>query len=84
MKGSTLVSFCGYLLAIGGRDDSNKPTCDIYKYHSHTNSWVLATQMWNKRSSCFAVNLEQRVVVVGGQINNKGASSVTESVEIME
>ena len=77
---STLASFNGQLLAIGGIDDSW--TTNVYRYDSHTNSWNVISQMKNKRSLCLAVNLhEDHLIVVGGftQGNNE-----TDSVEILE
>ena len=79
---STLSSFDGHLLAIGGDDDSRNPTTDVYRYDSHTDSWQVISQMKNKRSWCLAVTLpEDQLIVVGGHVyrNNK-----TGSVEILE
>ena len=81
---STLVSFRGHLLAIGGRDDSDNPTSDIYRYDSHTDSWAVASQMKNKRSLCVAVTFPgDLLMVVGGQT---GSTSyiITHSVEILK
>ena len=73
---STLASFGGHLLAIGGRDDSWNPTTDVYRYDSHTHSWHVISQMKNKRSRCLAVTLpEDQLIIVGGG---------TDSVEILE
>ena len=73
---STLASFGGHLLAIGGDDDSVNPTTDVYRYDSHTDSWHVISQMKNKRSHCLAVTLpEDRLIIVGGG---------TDSVEILE
>ena len=79
---STLASFNGQLLAIGGKDDSLNYTTNVYRYDSHTNSWNVISQMKNKRSYCLAVTLhEDHLIVVGGctQGINK-----TDSVEILE
>ena len=65
--GSTLASFNGHLLAIGGRDDSWNHTSDVYRYDPHTDSWNVVSQMKNKRSHCLAVTLpEDHLIVVGG------------------
>ena len=73
---STLASFGGHLLAIGGRNDSLNLTADVYRYDSHTDSWHVISQMKNKRWQCLAVTLpEDRIIVVGGG---------TDSVEILE
>ena len=79
---STLASFNGQLLAIGGRVDSRNSTANVYRYDSHTHSWNVISQMKNKRSLCLAVTLhEDHLIVVGGytQVHNE-----TDSVEILE
>ena len=64
---STLASLGGHLLAIGGHDDSGKPSNYVYRYDYHTNSWNVISRMKNKRSWCFGVTLPRdRLVVVGG------------------
>ena len=80
---STLASFDGHLLAIGGRYDSLKPTTDVYRYDSHTDSWHVIGQMKNKRSQCFVITLpENKLIVVGGWTKIYGGD--TDSVEILE
>ena len=77
---STLASFNGQLLAIGGSDDSRNHTTNVYRYDSHTNSWNVISPMKNKRSSCLAVTLhEEHLIVVGGFTHDK-----TDSAEILE
>ena len=80
---STLASFNGQLLAIGGRDDSRNSTANVYRYDSHTNSWNVISQMKNKRSLCLAVTLhEDHLIVVGGY--TQSAYLTTDSVQILE
>ena len=82
VTGSTLASFGGHLLAIGGTDDSMTPTTDVYRYDSHTDSWHVISQMKNERSQCLAVTLpEDRLIVVGGYTD---ILNFTDSVEILE
>ena len=79
---STLASFNGQLLAVGGEDDPMKPTTNVYRYDSHTNSWNVISQMKNKRSRCLAVTLhEDHLIVVGGYTHGY---IETDSVEILE
>ena len=79
---STLASFNGQLLAIGGSDDSGNSTANVYRYDSHTNSWNVISQMKNKRSLCLAVTLhEDHLIVVGGYTQY---NIITDSVEILE
>ena len=83
---STLVSFSGDLLAIGGEDGSGCPTSDVYRYDSRTDSWNVVSRMKNKRPRCLAVTLPgDRIIVVGGATSTS-VPYVTESdsVEILE
>ena len=74
---STLITFGGHLLAIGGEDDSD--TADIHCYDTHTDSWQVVSKMKNKRRlSLAAVLPENYLLVVGGHC---GFGS-TDSVEI--
>ena len=90
---STLASFGGHLLAIGGYDDLWKAafnltpiTNNVYRYDSHTDSWHVISQMKNKRSQCLAVTLpEDRLIVMGGRTHNRVIPGRdTDSVEILE
>ena len=64
---STLVSFGGHLLAVGGDIGDDKPTSNVYRYDSHADSWTVASQMKKKRYYCLAAALgEDSLVVVGG------------------
>ena len=82
---STLASFDGHLLAIGGEDDPRNPTTDVYRYDSHTDSWHVISQMKNKRSQCLAVTLpEDQLIVVGGLTYKDIFGGETDSVEILE
>ena len=89
VTGSTLASFGGHLLAIGGEDDSENSTTDVYRYDSHTDSWHVISQMKNKRSQCLAVTLrEDQLIVVGGHMHYTEGwihlTISTDSVEILE
>ena len=78
---STLASFNGQLLAIGGRVNQLNCATNVYRYDSHTNSWNVISQMKNERSLCLAVSLhEDHLIVVGGY---RGGYT-TDSVEILE
>ena len=63
---STLASFGGDLLAIGGNDDLGKPTFDVYRYDFNTNSWTVVSHMKNKQSHCLAAACRDHIIVVGG------------------
>ena len=79
---STLVSFNGQMLAIGGRSDSKNYTTNIYRYDPLANVWNVISQMKNKRSHCLAVTLrDDQLIVVGGYSQDVEA---TDSVEILE
>ena len=79
---STLVSYRGHLLAVGGNDESECPTANVYIYDSHTDSWNVVSQMRHERSSCFAVTSHSgSLIVVGG---HPSSPTCTLSVEILE
>ena len=79
---STLASFNGHLLAIGGNKGPRNRTSDVYIYDPHTDSWNVISQMKIKRSFCLAVTLpEDHLIVVGGL--TQGAEE-TDSVEILQ
>ena len=81
---SALVSVGGHLLAVGGRDFTDKLTSDVYRYNSHTDSWTVASQMNNKRSCCFAVTfVGDHLVVVGGETDKRGLFT-SPTVEILK
>ena len=67
---STLVSFGGHLLAIGGKDDSWIPTTHVYIYDSHTDSWHVINKMKNKKFRCLAVTFREGQLIVVGGCNN--------------
>ena len=77
---TTLVSFCGHLLAIGGRDDSGKQTTDVYRYDSHADSWIVVSHMKRERSRCLAVSVSDDCLVVAGGYQG---NIETNSVEIL-
>ena len=79
---STLVTVGGSLLAVGGKDDSEMSTSNVYQYDRLSDSWSVAHEMVCKRSWCLAVTLpEDHVVVVGG-VNEVGCN--TRSTETLE
>ena len=83
---STLVSFGGHLLAVGGENDSGNPTSHVYRYNSTTDSWTAATRMKKKKSRCLAVTLpDDQLIVVGGLANRVVQGyTPTQSVEILQ
>ena len=76
VTGSTCVTFYGQLLAIGGGDSGNKPTTAVYMYNPSTNSWNVISHMTTARCKSFAAVLpDNQLMVVGGEIDNKGTDS---------
>ena len=73
---STLVSFGGHLVAIGGEDDTHISTSDVYVYNSRTDSWTVASQMNTQRSRCISAILsEDHLIVVGGFFSRRSVFS---------
>ena len=74
---STLLTFGGNLLAIGGRDDSRRDTADIHCYNIHIDSWQVVSKMEHKRRFCLAAGTpEDCLLVVGGSGRYMDKSSV--------
>ena len=66
---STCAAVNGELLAVGGRDEDDKPLSAIHKYNPTTNSWDLISNMPTARSlSLVAVLPTNEMMVVGGTI----------------
>ena len=80
---STLVSFSGHLLAIGG--DTGKPTCNVYKYDTHNDSWtVVRGEMNTKRSRCFALAFPENTLTIVGGYTTIAANSETNTVIVLK
>ena len=74
---STLTTLGGHLLAIGGKDDSDKPTAAVHCYDASTDSWHVLSQMMSARSMCLAAALpEDRLFVVGGWKSGRETDSL--------
>lgn len=81
---STLVSFCGDLIAIGGNTDSGKPTSQVFKYDSQSNSWTIISELKRHRSLCLAVSLqEESLLVIGGVAHGLLRDDKMKSVELL-
>ena len=79
---SSLVTFQGHLLAVGGYGDADSSTSDVRQYDAATNSWSVISQMRVKRYRSLAVvlpNNTSSLMVCGGYTPGGG---VTTSVEI--
>ena len=79
---SNCESIDGHLLAIGGLDDSMKPTSAVYVYNSTTNSWEIVSHMTADRYCSFtAVLSDNRIMVVGGCLDYTYPKTTTDIVE---
>ena len=74
-RGSTLVSLCGQLLAIGGWTGGigERPSNSIYIYKTIINSWKVISQMLLPRRDCFAFTVPINKVMVVGGFNGGGS-----------
>ena len=77
---SSYICFHGRLLAIGGKNSSNKPITAVHMYDPSTNSWEIISHMATPRESCYAAVLpDNQLIVVGGY---SVSFTKTDSVEI--
>ncbi len=69
---SALLQDTAHPLAVGGRDDSGKPTADITVYDRRSNKWSTVGQLQEPRVGCTAVSLSRRsFLVCDGRIESK-------------
>ena len=84
VTGSTLASFGGDLLAIGGFDNSLITTSNVFKYDSNTDTWIVTSDMNENRYYCLAVTLPGEILlVVGGGIYQMFRDKGTKSIELL-
>ena len=76
---STCVAINDELFAVGGRTSNYRPVANIYCYHPLENSWQIAGQMPTARSMCIAAFVTNKLVVVGGLIENDEPTDVMET-----
>ena len=76
---STLVTFQGKLLAVGGGTTSNTACAEVRQYDVATNSWSTISEMKLKRWRAFASVLPNNTLMVCGGLTLAGR---TKSVEI--
>ena len=67
VKGSTLVTVKGHLLALGGSSSKGDPTREIRQYSIDKDSWQVVNRMKVARSECTAALLpDNKLMVAGG------------------
>ena len=76
---SSLVTFQGRLLAVGGEARVVYPTSEVREYDAATNSWNIISHMRVGRCRCLAVALPSNTLMVCGGFTSKGR---TASVEV--
>ena len=74
---SSLVTYKGYLLAVGG-EATNGNTTDVKQYDASKNSWNSISHMKVKRSSCLAAVISDNTLFVCGGITPKGHTALVE------
>ena len=72
---STAVSVNNSLLAVGGKDDSNKRCSAIHLYNSQTKAWLKVGDLPDTRSMCTCTALPSGELLVLGGIDDKSKKS---------
>ena len=81
---STLLQDTAHPLAVGGHNDSDKPTTDIAVYDRHSNKWSTVGQLLEPRIWCTAVSLSRRsFLVCGGASDPRDINTQLSSVEVV-
>ena len=77
LKSSTLASFGGHLLAIGGFETPDRVGTNVRKYDPESDSWSVFSNVSNGLSRCFTVNLPgERLAVVGASCMFYGQAKI--------
>lgn len=71
MTRATCVSFAGRVLTIGGKGPNfnGKSSTNIYMYCQLTRTWMPIDHIPSPRYSCFAVSLNNKIFIIGGNID---------------
>ena len=81
---STLLQDTAHPLAVGGCDDSFKPTTDIAVYDRHSNEWSTVGQLLEPHTRCTAVSLSRHsFLVCGGLSDVRDKNTKLSSVEVV-
>ena len=81
---STLLQDTAHPLAVGGDDDSLKPTTDIAVYDRHSNKWSTVGQLLEPCAWCTAVSLSRHsFLVCGGASDLRDINTLLSSVEVV-
>ena len=81
---STLLQDTEHPLAVGGSEDSYKPTTDIAVYDRHSNKWSTVGQLLEPRAWCTAVSLSRySFLVCGGVSDARDINTKLSSVEVV-
>ena len=81
---SALLQDTAHPLAVGGSEDSYKPTTDIAVYDRHSNKWSTVGQLLEPRAGCTAVSLSRRsFLVCGGLSDPRDINTLLSSVEVV-
>ena len=67
---TTLATFTGRVLALGGQDHQRKPVAEVYMYDKQTGSWERFGDLVIPRSRCIVAVYKGSVVCIGGQGEN--------------
>ena len=83
---STCVSFRGFLLAVGGRDEWHIPTTAVRIYIPARNMWEVVGHMGQRRYQCFAIVVPNscQIMVVGGTVRRYPRFVCTNEVEVTD
>ena len=74
LKGSTLTTLCGQLVAMGGRHALLEPIDTIHLYDPSMDSWHIIGHMPTARYECLVATLPGDVLVVIGGVTREGIS----------
>ena len=76
---SSCVVYNNELFAVGGRTSTYRPSSDIYCYDSNLDSWkIVYQQLPTPRSMCIALTVKNKLVVIGGLVQDDEPTDIIE------
>ena len=81
---SALLQDTAHPLAVGGDNDSDKPTTDIAVYDRHSNKWSTVGQLLEPHTECTAVSLSRRSFLVCGGHSDPGDMYINTKLSSVE
>ena len=81
---SAILQDTAHIVAVGGDDDSDQPTSDVFVYNPASDEWSKVGQLGVPRARCAVVSLSRTsFIVCGGCTDTRDRNTLLTSVEVV-